>query len=64
MAYCNKCGTQTMTMTGTIYLEFGAEPYEEGVEEEPRVLKDKYVEDHIIAHFCEKCNEVVETFNE
>jgi len=62
--YCTKCGTQTMLMSGTIYLTPDAEPYESGKEEEPRVLKDGYVEDHIIAHFCENCNEVVDTFNE
>lgn len=61
--YCQKCGTQTMLMSGTIYLQVDDEPYENGKEEEPRTDVE-IVEEHIIAHYCESCEEVTETFNE
>ena len=61
--YCNKCGTQTMLMSGTICLEPDAEPYESGKEEKPRTEVD-IVDKHIIAQYCEKCDEIVSTHNE
>lgn len=61
--YCNKCGTQTMLMSGTIYLRPDDEPYESGVYEGSREGFDD-VEKHIIAHFCEKCDEITDTWNE
>jgi len=60
--YCKKCGTQTMLMSGRITLEPDQDPYENGKEEKPRTDVD-IVDKHIIAYFCEKCNEVIETFN-
>ena len=61
--YCNKCGNQTMLMIGTVILEPDDEPYESGKEEEPRTDID-IVEKRIMAQFCEKCDEVIETSNE
>lgn len=61
--FCEKCGTQTMLMSGTIYLEPDAEPYESGKEEKSRTNIDE-IDRHIIALFCENCDEVVKTFNE
>lgn len=63
MANCNKCGKQTMTMSGYLTLRPDAEPYESGKEESPRTDVD-IVEKYIIAQYCENCDEVVETFNE
>lgn len=61
--YCTKCGKQTMLMSGTIRLEPDQEPYESGEEEEPRTDIDE-IDRHIIAHFCENCDEITSTFNE
>lgn len=61
--YCKKCGDQTMLMSGYITLEPDREPYESGKEESPRTDVDT-IEKHIIAHYCENCDEVMETFNE
>lgn len=61
--YCEKCGNQTMLMSGSINLEPDAEPYESGKEEKPKTDID-VIDRHIIAHFCENCDEIVNTFNE
>lgn len=61
--YCSKCGTQTMLMSGTIYLEPDEEPYEGGKYEGSRTGVEE-IDLHIIAQFCENCNEIAETFNE
>lgn len=50
-------------MSGTIYLQPDSEPYESGVEEESREgITD--IERHIIAHYCESCDEIIDTYNE
>jgi len=41
-------------MSGTIYLEPDAEPYESGKEEIPRTSIDE-IDQAIIVHFCEHC---------
>jgi hypothetical protein len=61
--YCTKCGTQTLLMSGTIYLEPDAEPYESGKEEAPKTNIDE-IDRHIVAHFCENCDEIASTYNE
>jgi len=63
MANCLKCGKQTMLMTGTIYLEPDSEPYESGKEEKPKTDIDE-IDRHIIAQFCETCDEIISTSNE
>lgn len=60
MNYCKDCGNKTILMSGQIILEPDAEPYESGVEE----TIDLHVDDFIIAHYCEKCVKVTDTFNE
>jgi len=61
--YCDKCGTQTLLMSGYAYLEADAESYENGKEEKPRT-NISTIEKHIIVHFCENCDEIIRTFNE
>lgn len=61
--YCDKCGTQTMLMSGKIYLQVHQEPYESGKEETARTGIDN-IKRYIIAQFCEKCDEVATTHNE
>jgi hypothetical protein len=63
MHHCQKCGNQTMLMSGYITLEPDDEPYESGKIEKPRTDIDQ-VEKHILAQYCEKCDEIARTFNE
>lgn len=60
--YCNKCGNKTMLMSGVITLEPDQEPYENGIEEGSKT-GIKEVDKSIIAHFCENCDEIINTFN-
>ena len=59
--YCTKCGTQIILMTGRIYLSPDEEPYKSGKHEKTNI---DVIDRHIIAHFCENCDEIVNTFNE
>lgn len=61
--YCTKCGNKTMLMSGTIYLNIDAEPYESGVEE-PSKDGITDIERHASAHYCENCDEVTDVFTE
>ena len=63
MQYCQKCGKPVMLMSGTIYLIPDDEPYESGTYEDSKTgVTD--IEKHIIAHYCENCDEIVDTYNE
>lgn len=63
MAHCKTCGTQTMTMSGLINLYPDQEPYESGKKEKPRTDID-FIDQHIIAEYCEKCDEILEVHND
>ena len=52
-----------MLMSGYITLEPDDEPYESGKIEKPRTDIDQ-VEKHILARYCENCDEIARTFNE
>lgn len=62
MAHCIKCGSKTMLMAGTIYLETDTEPYESGIEEKSKTGTEE-IDRHIIAQFCETCDEIISTSN-
>lgn len=63
MAKCPKCKNQTILMSGQIYLEIDKEPYKSGKHEKSRSGVEE-IDRHIIAQFCENCNEIVSTSNE
>ena len=63
MTHCIKCGTKTMLMSGYITLEIDDEPYESGKYEKSKTGVTE-IENHILAHYCETCEEIANTFNE
>ena len=59
MFKCKKCGNPTILMTGDATLDVDEEPYESGVEEKTITgITEKYIS--IVAHYCEKCEKLIE----
>ena len=52
---CLKCGNPCVLMTGMAYGKADDEPYESGIEEEPK--EGNEVEVGVCFHYCETCGE-------
>ena len=61
MTNCKKCNNRTVLVQGYASLVPDSEPYESGKEEEVSFLS---IDKLIMAHYCEKCDELQNIWEE